>query len=351
MPVKTSTRSYQFIAVTLSGLVLFAGAKITRSQESTAKKIDQFSDINAEDAMAHLDRFAIEIKSHTESRGVIVASNTTGGSFPRGAFLRLANGYRDYLIKSRGVDAARISVVEGERKRELGFELWITPANELSTISEEASAAGPSSPELFDQLAIGPEPQCVGQLPIELYKLEDGLRILSDALQHNSRAKAWIVVHPQPRDTRATAQRLIDQSRQLLNKTGVRAERILTAVGSSRSSACGQVNLWIVPANSAKADEAGYYSQLISEAESSNYTVRRVEFVGNKHIRDNVLRRQFVQGEGDVFSRRLLNQSLKNFSGLGLVYPVSLNDIEVQLDRETKLMDMTVYFRERRRRR
>lgn len=332
-------------------LLLLFGEINARAQAGASARIDQFGTINAEEAMARLDRFAIELSGRPESRGVIVAYNTVSRNIPRGTFLRLADGYRNYLVSTRGVDAARVSVVEAERKRESGFELWIKPINELSGISEEASAPEPSSPELFDQIQIGPESQCVGDLPIQLYKLEDGLRILSDALQHNSRAKAWIVVHPQPRDTRATAQRLIDQSRQLLNKTGVRAERILTAVGSSRSSACGQVNLWIVPANSAKADEAGYYSQLISEAESSNYTVRRVEFVGNKHIRDNVLRRQFVQGEGDVFSRRLLNQSLKNFSGLGLVYPVSLNDIEVQLDRETKLMDMTVYFRERRRRR
>jgi hypothetical protein len=271
-------------------------------------------------------------------------------STPRGTFLRLANGYRNYLVKTRGVPAERISVVEGERKAETRFELWTLPRNELSSISEEASAAEPSTPQIFDSLPIGPETQCVGHLPMELYKLEDGFRILSEALQHHSRAKTWIVVHPRTQDPQTAAQRIINQSRQSLIKHGIKAERILVATGSPRSSTCGEVRLWIVPANSTKADEAAFYSEVLREAETNGYTMRRVEFSGNEHIRDNVLRKQFVQGEGDLLSLKLLDQGLKNFNSLGSLYPVTLNDVEARLDRDEKLIDLTVYFRERRRR-
>jgi outer membrane protein assembly factor BamA len=109
------------------------------------------------------------------------------------------------------------------------------------------------------------------------------------------------------------------------------------------------VNLWIVPANSAKADEAGYYSELMSYAESAKYTMRRVEFAGNLHVRDNVLRKHFVQQEGDIFSRKLLDESLKNLGSVKEIYPVTLADVMARLDREEKLIDLTIAFRERRR--
>jgi hypothetical protein len=348
MPLKI-TQIRSVVALT-SLLVLFiCGVTSTHAQTPSAK-IDQFGNINAEDAMARLDRFAVELQSHPESRGIIVASRTIRHSPPRGTFLRLAHGYLNYLVKVRGVEAERISVAEGERKPETRFELWTLPRNELSTISEEAIAPEPPAPQLFDSLPTGPEVQCVGHMPMALYKLDDGLRILRGVLSYHSRAKVWIVVHPRGRDSQVATQRIVSRSRQLLIKDGLKTERILTAVGSPRSSSCGEVRLWIVPANSTKADEAAYYSELLREAETNEYTLRRVEFSGNEQIRDNVLRKQFVQGEGDVLSLKLLDQGLKNFNSLGSLYPVTLNDVEARLDREEKLIDLTIYFRERRRR-
>ena len=348
MPLNITLRRWSLmVAESTIALLLISTATFAKAQSSA--KIDQFGTVNAEDAMARLDRFALELKTHPESRGIIVASNTVAPGRPRGTFLRLANGYRNYLVKSRGVEDSRISVAEGERKREIRFELWRLPSNELSTISEEASAAEPSQPELFDEIPVGPEAQCVSQLPIALYKLEDGLRILGEALRNHFRAKVWIVVHPRTQDSQIATRRLVNRSRQLLISNGVRAERILTAVSSSRSPVCGSVNMWIVPAGSAKADEAAYYSQLLDDAESNEYTLRRIEFIGNEHLRDNVLRKEF-QPEGDRFSRKILDESLKNFSGLGLVYPVTLEDVVARIDREEKLVNLTIFFRERRRR-
>jgi len=349
MPLTFIERRQPLIVTILSTILLFACTGIA-AQDQNRGKIDQFGTINAEGAMARLDQFALELQSHPESRGIIVASNTISHSPPRGTFLRLAHGYRNYLVKLRGIEAERISVVEGERKPETRFELWTLPRNELSSISEEAIAPEPPSPQLFDSLPIGPEAQCVGQLPLGLHKLDDGLRILRGVLLHHSRAKVWIVVHPRGRDSRATTQRLVSRSRQLLMKDGVKAERILTAIGPSRSSTCGEVNLWIVPANSAKADEAGYYSQLMSDAESAKYTLRRIEFSGNERISDQVLRKQLVHQEGDIFTRKLLDESLKNFSSVREIYAVTVEDVVARLDREEKIIDLTINVRERRRR-
>lgn len=348
MPLDTIQRRYSSLATLLSIITLYLCAVTSVHAQSPAAKIDQFGNVNAEDAMARLDRFALELQSHPESRGIIVASNTVGNNTLRGTFLRLAYGYRNYLVKSRGVEADRISVVEGERKPASQFELWTLPRNELSSISEEAIAPEPPAPQLFDSLPVGPEAQCVGHLPIGLYKLDDGLGTLRDIVRQHSRAKIWIVVHARAGDTRAASQRIVNRSRQLLIRGGLKAERILTAISTPRSSTCGAVNLWIVPANSAKADEAAYYSELLREAETKGYTLRRVEFSGNRHNRDQDLRKQLVQGEGDVMSLKLLDQSLTNFNSLGSLYPVTFADVEARLDREEKLIDLTIYFREHR---
>jgi len=88
---------------------------------------------------------------------------------------------------------------------------------------------------------------------------------------------------------------------------------------------------------------------LIREAEARRYLTRRVEFSGNQYTRDMVLRREFVKGlnEGDLFTRRSLLSSLRNVSKLKVIYSIKLRDVVVRLDRDEKLVDMLICFRER----
>ena len=90
---------------------------------------------------------------------------------------------------------------------------------------------------------------------------------------------------------------------------------------------------------------------LIREAEAQQYSTRRVEFLGNSYTRDNVLRREFVKGlnEGDLFTRRALLKSLRNVNRLKVIYPVRERDVVVRLERDEKIVDRLICFRERRR--
>ena len=90
-------------------------------------------------------------------------------------------------------------------------------------------------------------------------------------------------------------------------------------------------------------------SQLIREAEEDQYNIRRVEFLGNAHIRDYILRRRVLLREGDLFTRKNLVQSIRNLSGLKIIKPVRLKDVELRLDKTEKIVDMTLLVRERRR--
>jgi hypothetical protein len=331
-----------------SGILILTVCSFVRGQDRRIAdgKFDDFGNVKAEDAMARLDLFATHLNADSTSQGFIIGHNRA--DFLNGWLLRTAYGYLDYLVNRRGIPASRVSVLEGETRKNINFELWLLPIGAAPPGSIHSPSPEPAAPAQFDRVLLGNESECVGDLTIELYKLDDSLRFFGRALHQQPSAKAWIVVHPIMRDSSAKGLKITSSSRNLLvERYGIESQRILTAVGRPRLSICTEVNLWIAPSNSGKADEAGYYAQLMEEATQTEYNVRRVEFSGNQHIRDNTLRRRFVQQEGDVFSKKALEQSLKNFSKLRMIYPVTFNDVEVRLDREEKLMDFTIFFRER----
>jgi outer membrane protein assembly factor BamA len=88
---------------------------------------------------------------------------------------------------------------------------------------------------------------------------------------------------------------------------------------------------------------------IIREAESDQYTTRRVEFIGNRHTRDTVLRKRIGIGlqEGELFTRRNLMRSLNNVNRLKQIYPVKIRHVELRLNRSDRTVDVTICFRER----
>jgi outer membrane protein assembly factor BamA len=89
-------------------------------------------------------------------------------------------------------------------------------------------------------------------------------------------------------------------------------------------------------------------SQLISEAEASEYWIRRVEFLGNATIRSKVLARRVFLVEGDIFTRKVLERSVRSLSKLKIIKPVQLSDVEVKLVREHKVIDFLICVQEKR---
>jgi len=327
--------------------VVLLDLRVTSGQRGTsgARKLDEFEDTGADDAESRLDRFAKELNDHSDLRGLIVGHRNSDS--PRGSFLREIYGYRAYLTDSRGITPGRVTVVEGGFKDKWTTELWLFPKTETAPVFNSTRQFVQDVPIRFEQISSTQRGECIGEFTLELSQVKDALKFFAEALREDGNSKAWIVVHPSTRETSIKVNAIINDSKRTLGTYAIAPQRILTAIGERRSSICTDINLWLAPTNSMKADEAGYHAELIHEAEQTEYTVRRVEFVGNTHIRDSKLRRGFVQQEGDVFSKRLVGRSLRNFSRLAPVYPVTFKDVEVRLDRQYKLIDFTIYFRER----
>ena len=93
---------------------------------------------------------------------------------------------------------------------------------------------------------------------------------------------------------------------------------------------------------------AAAQAAMIRKAEAHGYTLRRVEFIGNEHIRDRVLRVRLKHlQEGDQFGKGNLVRSVTNLSWLRIIHPVRMRDVVLHIDDENKLVDMLICVREK----
>ena len=86
----------------------------------------------------------------------------------------------------------------------------------------------------------------------------------------------------------------------------------------------------------------------IREAEANDYTIRRLEFIGNERISDWVLRKRMrALQEGEKFKRSNIVKSLANVSRLKTIHPVRFRDVVIRLEEPDKLVDMVICFRDK----
>ena len=85
----------------------------------------------------------------------------------------------------------------------------------------------------------------------------------------------------------------------------------------------------------------------IEEAEANEYNVRRIEIAGNATTRHRVFSEKMALHEGDIFTRKLLEKSVANVSRIKQIYPISLDNVEVRLDKSAKAVDLVFVVVER----
>jgi outer membrane protein insertion porin family len=83
---------------------------------------------------------------------------------------------------------------------------------------------------------------------------------------------------------------------------------------------------------------------LIEITEEDPYYVHRIEFVGNTSTHDNVIRREFVLNEGDLFSRTKLDISMQKVNMLG--YVSATEEPAIEPDEKNKQVDIKVPIEE-----
>ncbi|HEX8150824.1 MAG TPA: outer membrane protein assembly factor BamA [Pyrinomonadaceae bacterium] len=99
--------------------------------------------------------------------------------------------------------------------------------------------------------------------------------------------------------------------------------------------------------NPQKPDE-GVADFTITINEGKQFTLRRLEFLGNTYTRDNVLRREVAVNEGDIFDRQLWEFSVLKLNQLGFFDPIDKEkDAELRPDEEKGEVDINLRVSER----
>jgi len=105
------------VALALSS-VAFAQTSV-----ETARKFDEFGDIEASNLIARLDNLAVQVQNEPRSKAFLIVYRTRR-DLP-GLSNRYAHRMRSYLVNSRGLPAERVVIVDGGVAACLSQELWI----------------------------------------------------------------------------------------------------------------------------------------------------------------------------------------------------------------------------------
>src|SRR5438874_501787 len=87
---------------------------------------------------------------------------------------------------------------------------------------------------------------------------------------------------------------------------------------------------------------------LITIDEGKQFTLRRLEFTGNTFTRDNVLRREVLLNEGDIYNQSNFEFSILRLNQLGYFNPIDKEkDADFRTNEEEGLVDVTVKVSEK----
>jgi len=101
-------------------------------------KFDEYGNIKFNDEKARLDNFAIQLQNQPGSTAtIIVYGSCAGEAQTRG------DRARDYLVNTRGIDAGRITVVDGGCRSDLTVQLWIVPTGATAPAADTSGAVTP----------------------------------------------------------------------------------------------------------------------------------------------------------------------------------------------------------------
>jgi outer membrane protein insertion porin family len=82
--------------------------------------------------------------------------------------------------------------------------------------------------------------------------------------------------------------------------------------------------------------------------EGKQFSLRRIEFAGNTFTRDNVLRREMILNEGDIYNQLALETSVIRLNQTQYFDPIDKDkDVEVRTDEETGQVDMLIKVKEK----
>ncbi len=94
-------------------------------------------------------------------------------------------------------------------------------------------------------------------------------------------------------------------------------------------------------------DEEGEVEVTLEVEEGKQFTLRRLEFIGNSNTRDVVMRREVLLNEGDPYSKQLWDYSILKLNQLGLFDEIKDKDTITRTNDRTQEVDLDVQVKEK----
>lgn len=102
------------------------------------RKFDEYGNIRFNDEKARLDNFAVQLQNEPSATGYIIGyGNCDAQGMTR------ANRAKDYLVNTRGIDASRITTVDGGCLPDLQVQLWISPQGAAAPTGDATGVISP----------------------------------------------------------------------------------------------------------------------------------------------------------------------------------------------------------------
>ncbi len=108
-----------------------------------------------------------------------------------------------------------------------------------------------------------------------------------------------------------------------------------------------QADVAFIPKFIPRTDEEGDVEITLEVDEGRQFTMRRLEFIGNTSTRDVVLRREVLINEGDPYNKRFWDLSILRLNQLGLFEEVKDKDAITRTDERNQTVDIDLQVKER----
>ena len=115
-----------------------ASCTTTIGRPTPPTRFDTYGNIRFNDEKARLDNFAIQLQGDPGTTGTIIAYGSCEGEGQT-----RADRARDYLVNTRGIEAGRITTIDGGCRAELTVELWLVPQGATAPAAQTEGTVSP----------------------------------------------------------------------------------------------------------------------------------------------------------------------------------------------------------------
>jgi outer membrane protein insertion porin family len=108
-----------------------------------------------------------------------------------------------------------------------------------------------------------------------------------------------------------------------------------------------QASAYFLPNFIDRTNEEGDVEVTLEIDEGKQFTLRRLEFIGNTNTRDKVMRREVVINEGDPYSKRYWDLSILRLNQLGLFEEIKEKDAITRTNERTQEVEIDLQVKEK----